>query len=95
MAVRWLVTWWRERGERRRGALHDGGHHGCALRDQRCSVCAGFESAIWELQQRSYPTTTTEQEYRLHRLQRHPVSQEHAGPQPLTYTRIVVDNDAA
>jgi hypothetical protein len=82
LAVKWLATWRQCRGEQRRG-------------EQRCSLCAGFESAIWELQQRDYPTTTTREEYRVHRLQKHPVSPEHAGPQRLTYTRVVVDNDAA
>jgi hypothetical protein len=81
-AVKWLATWWRGRAERPRGA-------------QRCGVCAGFEAAIWELQQRGYPTAMTEDEYGLHRLEGHPVSREHAGPQPLTYTRTMLDNDAA
>ena len=108
--MKWLVRWRRgERhgGEHHGGERHGGERHGGEHRngqhrnrehrhgERRCSLCAGFESAIWELQQRDYPTVTTEEEYRVHRLQSHPVSQERAGPQPLTYTRVTLDNDAA
>lgn len=92
----WLATWrqWRgidRCGEHRRRDDRRGDRRG----ERQCSLCAGLESAIWELQQRDYPTATMEEEYRVHRLQSHPVSQAHAGPQRLTYTSVVVDNDAA